>query len=304
MITVQKWLNSLSGSNLKKRVTYLNGWLRWLKANGGQFSGFDPDGLVEYQKNADNGHKYDLLDLLQSYVTQIKGRKSYKRYVYTLIRSFFLHNRAELPQDRAFRIHADAPKTRTLLTLEDFRKLVLSLDPCNAALYLCMFMSGLGTGEIVYWSNHGAEDLREQLSNDPKIIRIDIPGRKGDRNERNFYSFIAGDALDLLRKWWKIRPRDAKVIFVNGRDTPVTESGVYAIWLRHMRRLGIIDPKKEGQREYSNRTGRGLHELRDLFRTQFTKSQAKREIAEFMMGHIVDPLGYNQVGKDERFCQD
>ncbi|MCJ7760398.1 hypothetical protein MUP59_04565, partial [Candidatus Bathyarchaeota archaeon] len=174
----------------------------------------------------------------------------------------------------------------------------------NQALYLCMFMSGLGTGEIVYWSNHGAENLREQLSNDARMIRIDIPGRKGDRNERNFYSFIAGDALDYLRKWWKIRPRDAKVIFVNERHTPVTESGVYAIWLRHMRRLGIIDPKKEGQREYSNRTGRGLHELRDIFRMQFGKSPAKPEIAEFMMGHIVDPLGYNQVGKDERFCQD
>jgi hypothetical protein len=117
--------------------------------------------LVEYQKNADNDRRYDLLDLLQAYVTQTKGRKSYKRYIYTVIRSFFLHNRAELPQDRSFRIHGDAPKTQTLLTLEDLRKLVLRLDECNAALYLSMFMTGLGTGEIVYWSNHGAENLRE-----------------------------------------------------------------------------------------------------------------------------------------------
>ncbi len=49
--------------------------------------------------------------------------------------------------------------------------------------------------------------------------------------------------------------------------------------------------------------GKHLHELRDLFRTRWHKSAADPVVAEFLMGHQVDPLGYNKAMKDEGYTK-
>jgi integrase len=260
-----------------------------------------PDELVAYQKAATGDHRYDLLDLVQKYVLGFTASKNYKQRVYSSIRSFFMHNRAELPVDRSFHLRGDKPKTQGQLTVEDLRKVVLSLDPCHRAVFLCMFASGMGEEELVYWSNNGWESLREQLKDDAGIIRVSLPGRKRSRNERNFYTFVGGDALESLRKWLESRPRDAEAIFINQRGRPVTKGGLYMIWLRHMRRLNLVGPARS--RDTGNRTGRHIHELRDLFRSQWAKSPASGDVAEFMMGHQVDSLGYNKSWRDVEFFE-
>jgi len=61
----------------------------------------DPDGLVEFQRV----HRdFQLLDLVQEYVLGLEGRESYKRFVYSILRSFFMHNRVPLPRDWGFRV--------------------------------------------------------------------------------------------------------------------------------------------------------------------------------------------------------
>lgn len=51
----------------------------------------------------------------------------------------------------------------------------------------------------------------------------------------------------------------------------------------------------------SGRTAKSPHELRDLFRSQWAKSPANQEVAEFMMGHMIDPLEYNKSYRDVDF---
>ncbi|MGD0804039.1 MAG: hypothetical protein ABSA11_08215 [Candidatus Bathyarchaeia archaeon] len=46
------------------------------------------------------------------------------------------------------------------------------------------------------------------------------------------------------------------------------------------------------------RYGKNPHELRDTFRTRWHKSGADSLAAEFFMGHVVDPLGYNKAMED------
>ncbi|MCJ7631688.1 hypothetical protein MUP77_04705, partial [Candidatus Bathyarchaeota archaeon] len=58
------------------------------------------------------------------------------------------------------------------------------------------------------------------------------------------------------------------------------------------------------QNDTGNRTGRNLHELRDLFKTQFSKSPAKLMVADYCLGHSIDPLGYDKSFRDEKFFRD
>ena len=71
-------------------------------------------------------------------------------------------------------------------------------------------------------------------------------------------------------------------------------------WLRHLEKHGLIHRGK-GVETRSNRYGLNLHEFRDNFRSLWQKSGAASEAAEFMMGHVVDPLGYNKAFRDEKW---
>jgi integrase len=278
--------------------THLDLFMRWLRENGGAFKGYSPDQLVEYQRNADNSHRYDVLDLVQRHVLSVKGRRNSKNSRYTYLRSFFMHNRAELPRDRSFRVRGDEPRVRGDLTLEEARKLILSMNPMFQAVYLCMFQGGMGSHELLYWSDHGLEKLKEDLRGDPDIIKVDLPGRKEGEYERPFYTFLGGDAVAALKKWMAQRPEDSKAIFVTQMGAPLNYFSIQANWRRRMRKLGI-GPRNLGRRR--GRTGKSPHELRDLFRSQWAKSPAKPEVAEFLMGHMIDPLEYNKSFRDVGF---
>ncbi len=82
----------------------------------------NPDELVSYMENASRKEQYNLLDIVQNYILSLKGmRLKSLQYRYTVIRSFFIHNRAELPKDPNFRIRADVPPVKGTLTLENVR---------------------------------------------------------------------------------------------------------------------------------------------------------------------------------------
>jgi hypothetical protein len=52
---------------------------------------------------------YELVDLKQEFIGGLVMRKASKAKFQWAIDSFFMHNRAELPRDRSFKIRGDRP---------------------------------------------------------------------------------------------------------------------------------------------------------------------------------------------------
>lgn len=299
MNPVEHWISRLSPASEKSARGYLRRWLTWLHDEDTPFRHYTPDQLVQYQQDADNGTRFDILDVVQRYVTQLTVRMNTKRIAYTLVRSFFAHNRAALPRDPSFKLRGAQPKVRGRLTPEDVRKVVLSCDPCHAAAYLCLFQGGMGLEEFLYWNRHGYEQLTAALRDDPRVVKVELPGRKGRKNAYSYYSFLGSDAIAAVRKWLPHRPEDATAIFTGRRGEPLSKNGLHIYWLRHLRKLGLAPPVKTG--DVGHRTGRNLHELRDVFRSLWSKSPAKYAVGEFFLGHRIDPFEYDKSFRDVEF---
>lgn len=296
---MERWLIRLMSDDTRYRYRrYIERFIEWLGERGGELAELGPDGLVEFHKVS---RDYEVLDAVQDYVRSLKGRESYKRLVYSALRSFFLHNRVPLPQDRSFVVDGDKPRVVGSLTVGEVKRVLDSCNECYRAMFLCMFQGGMGFGEVTYWSIHGWDSLKRQLGREVYPIRIDLPGRKRSRNKRPFYTFIGRDAVDALSIWLRMRPKGAESIFVNQFGKAIKPAVARAYWTRHLVRLGLIE-KPDGA-DSSTRYGKNPHELRDLFRTRWQKSEADPLAAEFFMGHIVDPNGYNKAFRDQDYAE-
>jgi integrase len=162
-----------------------------------------------------------------------------------------------------------------------------------------MFQGGMGLDELVWWSDNSWEELDVQLRQHARVIRISLIGRKSRKNDYNYYTFIGEDAIQALRNYIPKRPVGAEAIFIIQNGQAVTKTAIKYYWFRHLKKLGIIKPRKEGP---GTRYGKNLHELRDVFRTQWEKSPAAANIAEYIMGHQVDPLEYNKAFRDTKWA--
>lgn len=303
--SVKRWGSRLKPESFRVALCVFRNWYLWLREDKTKFSDFTPDDLVEYQRNAGNGSQYDILDTAQEYIGTLRCRASYKRRILSGIRSFFMHNRAELPRDPSFIIRGDVERVIGRLGVEDIRKIILSCNPMYQAIFLSMFQGGMGIGEFEYWNLNGYESLKQQLKGDPDMIKVKLPGRKLGRNVRPFYTVIGLDAIDRIKKYLPHRPEDS-AIFINQIGKPVSRKAIQQYWIRHLRKLGYVPKVNVGvgrRGDTSKRYGLNVHELRDCFRSQWEKSPAKGSVAEFMMGHQVDPLEYNKAFRDERWTR-
>jgi len=295
---VENWLARLAPVTARMNRYELGYFMVWLRVNSVQFRDYSPDQLVEYQKAAANGHQYDVLDQVQLWVQGLKGRHETKRHRYNAVRSFFVHNRAQMPTDKNFMIRAELPPVRSSLSPDDVRRVVLSCNAMYRAIFLCALEGGMGQEEFHYWNLHGLEKLRRDLRKEENAIRVEMPGRKGSRNIMPYYTLVGGDALEALREYVAARPKTVeRAIFVDQRGGALSKPALYAYWTRHISRVGALSEKQ------GNRTGKAPHELRDTFRTLWEKSGAAGSVAEFMMGHTVDRDGYNKAHQDEAWVR-
>jgi integrase len=297
---VENWLARLAPTTARMNRYELGYFMAWLRGGAGAFRDYTPDQLVEYQKAATNGHQYDVLDQVQLWVQGLEGRHETKRHRYNAVRSFFVHNRAQLPTDKNFMIRAELPPVISSLSPDDVRRVILSSNPTYRAAFLCILLGGMGQEEFSYWNRTGLQKLRKDLRGDADMIRADMPGRKGSRNILPYYTVVGGDALVALREYMVARPHtSAGTIFVDQRGGPISKPALYMYWSRHIVKTGVF---AESERQ-GNRTGKAPHELRDTFRTLWEKSGAASSVAEFMMGHVVDKDGYNKAHQDEAWVR-
>lgn len=287
--SVSYWLGRLGErTGVVNLYTFAN-FMRWLGEHGGSFASMSPDDLVEWQR----GHpgSYELLDLVQGWVRGMDVRANTKARRYGVIRSFFAHNRAELPRDPGFIIRSEIPPVVGKLTVDELRRIVETSNTMYRALFLCMFQSGMGARELLYWNQTGLDSLLKQLREGRHPIRIDLPGRKRNRNIKPYYTFIGLDAIEALERWLEVRPRtQLKHIFLTQFKTPLSRPPIHIYWIKRLYRLGLAEPG----RSRGHRTGKNLHEMRDLFKSRWRLSGCDPEVCEFFLGHDIDRLGYDK----------
>jgi integrase len=307
-MSVERWLGGLSPSTAKTAKSNFNRFLAWIKANDGKFSSMSPDDLVLYQKQSIGDARYEILDLLQTYIQTREGTYQYKRSQMTAVHSFFQHNRVDLPRDINYKIRNTKEGVNGSLSPDEIRKVILSANKTYSTIFLCMFQAGLGEEEFIYWNLHGLAKLQEDLESDAQIISINLPGRKSNRNIKPYFSLLGGDGLKFLREYMATRPtlltkkhktraKESKktsaetAIFIDQYGYPVSKLAIYLNWSAHTKKAGVNKGK--------GYTGKNLHEIRDTFRTLFEKSPAEKSVGEFLMGHVIDPLGYNKAHQDQ-----
>ncbi len=302
--------------------TYMSAFrlfIGWLAENGGALAGLGPDALIAYQKETDNGTEFDLLDLVQTWAQGLKTpdgvdcRASYKKSCYASLRSFFAHNRAPLPRD-PYTLRSETPGYEGTLTVENIRDVALASKPLYRAIFLSMFQGGMDIKSFLRWNRNGWEDLRQELSDEyVDSVKIKLPFRK--LNLKPFSPRIGGDAIKAIRDYLPTRPtreearvkheRDGKKepfvyhIFYTQFKTPIKKTTLQHYWMDRLTKLGLVKRRKGRGQRY----GKNLHELRDVFRSQWEKTPSKGSVAEYMMGHKVDPLEYNKAHKDEKWVR-
>ncbi|MGD0804040.1 MAG: hypothetical protein ABSA11_08220 [Candidatus Bathyarchaeia archaeon] len=178
-------------------------FMEWMAENGEDQSGLSPDELVAYQKRAAGDDRYRVLDLVEGWMRTIRGRAKSKERYYSAVKSFFLHNRAELPRDPGFRISVEVPPVVGSLTHDEIRKAVVKSNRLYRAVFLCMVSGGMGCSEVVEWSNARLADLKKQLDAGVRPIRVDLPGRKKLKNRRSYHTFLGRDAIDAIMFYMK-----------------------------------------------------------------------------------------------------
>jgi len=326
--SIKFWRGRIGSGTYKTYMAAFRQFMKWLKREGGSLAPMDPDGLIDYQKNTDNGTRFDILDLVQTWSQGLSTpegvdwRLSSKHGAYSAVRSFFTHNRAGLPRD-AYKFRSETEPSKGLLTIKNITDTALASRPMYRAVFLSMFQGALDIQSLQYWNEHGWEDLQEDLKGNPEIIKISLPGRKNNRNP--FCTFVGGDAIHAIRTYIPARPtreeaqdkheRDEArrgaaaeekgveyksrpfyyAIFYTQFKTPISRVALQHYWIDRLEDLGLVH-RLPGR---GQRYGMNLHELRDVFRSQWEKSPAKASVAEFCMGHKIDPLGYNKAHRDE-----
>jgi integrase len=302
---VRQWLAKLAPATQRVALSNFKGWMVWVHENGGEFKDMSPDDMVRFQQAVDNGSRYVIIDrLMQPYLSACDVRYHTKRQRYIHIRSFFSHNRAELPRDPNMRIRSDKPPVQGTLTVEDVKLMMLACKPAYQAAFLCMWQGAMDQGTFTYWNEYGYDDLVRQLAETERLpreeqtIKVQLPGRKTNRNKEWFYTFIAADAIDAIRNWLPDRPAHASAIFTDQRKTPLDASNMRHLWNYHIKRLGLVDP---GLKHKGARTGKGLHEMRDVWRSMWSKSPASATVGEYLMGHQIDVLQYDKSFRDVEF---
>ena len=186
------------------RPTYrrlLNRWIYWLNTQPGWEHVTARDVLVRYLEAED---PYVVLDLVEIWVRDLQLRKTSKKHALTTIRSYFMHNRCQLPDNPHFRISSQRPNVRGMLTAADVLELCHAAPLRFRSLILFKWQSFIDTARLLYANEHCCDQVVQQIQRGVLPVRIDLPGRKAKENdvEGNYFTFIGKDAVDMLVKYF------------------------------------------------------------------------------------------------------
>lgn len=202
-----------------------------------------PSGLVDWQVEAVGRDRYRILGLAQDWLNKQPLRYKTKRTRLSFIRSFFMHNRAELPRDGGFRFKGDTPPVEGKLSFEAFRSVLLNCNKMYRAVFLMMAQGLMGEGELLYVNTRLWRVVLENLTKKKGVFKLVIPGRKRNRNVKNFYTLLSAesDFADAFKEYLRSSPhRLSGALFRNTRGEPLTARNIQNYFHSRAVEAGVI----------------------------------------------------------------
>jgi hypothetical protein len=272
------------------------------------------DEQAKASRSDDPDEKYLLIDALLEWVNSLELRKSTKKHMVTVVRSFFSYYRRPLPSPERVRLQKltdDHDEVIGKLDPDTFDAIIHSVhgDPRTESMLLTQLQSFSGPRELVYISNKLGPLIAQELRRGSNQVELHFPrGRK--TNPRGWFTYIGADACDSLRAWFKIRgwPSEQDPIiwpsrggrYGNSKD-PLTTKAAALVLERLAIGLGLR-PKPDGV--LSSRYGYSIKEIRDLALSLSQRAVGEKnsrgepytgESSEYFCGHNIDPLAYRRL---------
>jgi integrase len=216
-------------------------------------------------------------------------------------RRFLLDQDEDLMLPKSNLKQPETVKEPTYLTWDEAQKVCDAASSPYNLIFRIMLSSGMGAGEFLQFNKAATWQAVKAKVADGKseYFRFGFKGRK--KNRRPFYTLIP---LKVLA--------DAVVLEARGKiKLPLSHRAKNGAFLSP-----IDDSNLETNRTYLesafetalNRApivlAQGkptLHELRDTFLTRAIQVGCSDSAANFVMGHVIDKLGYNKCDRDEKW---
>lgn len=294
--------------------------------NDSALSSLSPSELVDFQFSHMNNPKerFRILEAAQTWVNGLNVRRSSKKVWLSMIRSFFMHNRCDLPFDHSFHFSSDVPPVEGNLTVENLRRIVLNCDPRYRSMFLMMFQGLMDEKRFCYINVKYAGEILEHVTKNDGEFTLYLPGRKGGAPFHTILS-TRGDWFKTFKEYMRVTDNDfSKALFLNDFGKPILSYNIAYYFREHAFKCGVVkrvtpqcdkcgfetvrvhrrvktrvlviyrckncgnelDASCLGfSRGTSIRYGVNPHEMRDLARTRIEEAGVKKSAVEYWLGH-------------------
>lgn len=245
----------------------------------------------------------EICDVIDQHLLEITPDRtsSSLRFANACIRSFFRSNRIIGLRDIPPNVPLGGRAANiSRLTSQIIREMVIASKPKARSFLLFKFQSLQDNNRMLWISRNAWPQIKPQLQKGgwtdrmgklwPDVVKIDVTiGRK--RNFKPYFCFVGKEAIDALKKYIEERgePKPGELIW---QDLSTIDS-ITRLVLRLSRRIGVV-PQTVGENS-GVRYGFNIHEFRDVAQSLWHESGADQKVAEFCMGHTIDPLNYDKV---------
>jgi len=288
--SVKKWLDGVGADHT--RYGYLLVLDQFLRAKNLT--------VAEALALADQDRGYAALDKVQEYVRSIQGRVRNKEFQFSALKSFFAHNRKALPKDPSFKVLSDIPPVTPTLNASLLHRIYEAAGFRERSWIAVAATTLAGEKELCQISAKGFE-IAKQVRRGKKVIRVDY-AKLRKRSRQPYYAVLQGPAIRAIREYLEKKRGEVKPgepLWRTNLGNAFKPHAFHIGWRSILIRLNIRPNRAESRgKPTSTRYGDSVHEIRDVSRSAWTQSPANPIVAEFLMGHTVDPNQYNKFYLD------
>lgn len=308
---LEEWALTVEPATAKSYAQRLHAFEIWMNSQE-EFQGMSLNDLLDYQEKAVGRKRTRLASKIAQFVSEDLGERQKLRprsmtHYFISIRYFFEFHGYPLSKRRFSIPEESLPPVEQKLTRDDLVKILNRADLRNKTIYTCAFQAGMGYREFNLFNGCYHEQIKPQFEAYAERLIITLTPRKmNKRTGLNYFTIIGTDGTKLLKEYIRKtgEPEIGEAVFkplkTNKQSDGFLKSRTYRKNFNTLcRQVGLIYEKGT---ERSTRYGYSPHQLRDVFRTEFQATDADHLLAEFMMGHKVDPNEYLQFTKQQEYA--